>query len=79
VEDCGWLVQYLDCSMEHYPGYSVALDSAFVVVFAEPAEADPESVGPVEAGFGIVNFCFFRKEKYKNIYHNVILDNCFYA
>jgi len=36
--------------MEHYPEYSVALDSAFVVVFAELAEA----VGPVEAGLGFV-------------------------
>jgi len=52
VEDCDWLVQYLDCSMEHYSEYSVALDSAFVVVFAEPVEADP--VGSVEAGLGFV-------------------------
>lgn len=57
MEDCGWVVQHLDCSMEHYPEYSVALDSAFVaVVFAaEPAEAGPESVVElVEDGLGSV-------------------------
>lgn len=69
MEDCGWVVQHLDCSTERYPEYSVALDSvAFVAVAfaAEPAEAGPESVvelaeddlgsvvGLAEADLGIV-------------------------
>lgn len=60
MEDCGWVVQLLDCSSEHYPEYSVALDSAFVVAFfvafaVDPVEVDLEIVvGLAEAGPGIV-------------------------
>lgn len=45
-------MQYFDYLTERYPEYFVALDSAFVVVFAaEFAEADSGSVaGPAEAG-----------------------------
>lgn len=42
LEDCGWIVQLLDCLTGHYPEYFVALDSAFVVAFA----ADSVEVGP---------------------------------
>lgn len=53
-------MQLLDCSMGHYPEYSVALDSAFVVAFVVAFAADSVEVGVeivvglAEVGPGIV-------------------------